>query len=37
MTGGETAYLALVLCGMVTFMMVLGLVTWDENKSRPHH
>ena len=36
MTGGEMAYLALVAGGMVTFMLVLGFVTWDENRSRPH-
>ncbi len=37
MTGGESAYLALVLGGMLTFMVVLAFVTWDENRSRPHH
>ncbi len=36
MTEGEMAYLALVVGGMITFMLVLGFVTWDENRSRPN-
>lgn len=34
MTGGEIAYLTLVIGAMVAFVLGLGFVTWDENRSR---
>ncbi len=34
MTDGEVAYLALVIGGMVAFILGLGFVTWEETRSR---
>ena len=34
MSDGEVAYLTLVIGGMVAFILGLGFVTWDENRSR---
>lgn len=36
MTNGEIAYLSLVIGSMVTFVLVLAFVTWEENRSRPN-
>lgn len=37
MTEIEVAYLTLVVGAMTAFVLGLGFVTWDENRSRPKH